>query len=167
MVFLLVEETKQRDLEDLDQIYRVSKRKFARYQATVHLPWLLRRAFGMNAGEKPDFYEDATKDVTAPEDPEADGLGGGSGDEGDAPPGPGVFVRGGGRRGAGGAGRGGGGVQLQDLVPPRPINGAGTGGGSLGPMSPPGSPYPPRDSGPGSPTSVPEIVRPGPRTRYE
>ena len=88
MVYLLVEETKQRDLEDLDQIYAISKRKFAKFQATVHLPWFLRRVFLCSTEPKPDFYDDKTKNVTAP-DEEARGDGsapgspipmGGSGD---------------------------------------------------------------------------------------
>ena len=140
MVFLLVEETKQRDLEDLDQIYRVSKRKFARYQATVHLPWLLKRAFCLGAGDKPDFYEDATKDVTAPDERERQGS--------DT--------------------WGGGSMRLQDMSmsSPRP-NGHGSPPplAPPGPLSSPGLPPAP-PSGPTSPTSA-EIVRPGPTSRYE
>jgi len=67
MVFLLVEETKQLDLEDLDQIYEVSKRKFAMFQATVHLPWILRKVFLCSDEEKPDFYNDTTIEVTPPD----------------------------------------------------------------------------------------------------
>lgn len=68
LVYLLVEETKQRSLEDLEQIYNVGKRKFARYQATVHLPYALRRIFLCSNEERPDFYDDTTKDVTRPEE---------------------------------------------------------------------------------------------------
>ena len=68
LVYLFVEETKQRSLEDLEQIYNVSKRKFARFQATVHLPWFLRRWFLCSDEAKPDFYDDTTKDVTRPEE---------------------------------------------------------------------------------------------------
>lgn len=68
LVYLLVEETKQRSLEDLEQIYNVGKRKFARYQATVHLPYTLRRVFLCSDEARPDFYDDTTKDVTRPEE---------------------------------------------------------------------------------------------------
>ncbi|KEZ39179.1 hypothetical protein SAPIO_CDS9836 [Scedosporium apiospermum] len=67
LVYLLVEETKQRDLEDLDQIYAVSKRKFAKFQATVHLPWFFRRVFTCSTDPKPDFYDDTTNTVIAPD----------------------------------------------------------------------------------------------------
>lgn len=68
LIYFLVEETKQRSLEDLEQIYNVGKRKFARYQATVHLPYILRRWFLCSDEAKPDFYDDATKDVTRPDE---------------------------------------------------------------------------------------------------
>ncbi|EGR48913.1 uncharacterized protein TRIREDRAFT_26160, partial [Trichoderma reesei QM6a] len=42
MVFLLVEETKRRTLEELDHIFAVSKRKFMRFQLFEYLPWLVR-----------------------------------------------------------------------------------------------------------------------------
>ncbi|GAB1315576.1 hypothetical protein MFIFM68171_05786 [Madurella fahalii] len=71
LVFLLVEETKQRNLEDLDQIYEISKRKFAWYQWTVALPWALRKAFLCSNQEKPDFYDDTTKEVTPPDEEKA------------------------------------------------------------------------------------------------
>jgi hypothetical protein len=139
MVFLLVEETKQRDLEDLDQIYRISKRQFMRYQATVNLPWLLKWVFCLNTGEKPDFYEDATKDVTAPDERESQVSGDASG----------------------------GSVPLQDVSMLQSPNGHGPPPiGPPGPLSPPGSPPPPA-SGPTSPTSVPEVMRPGPTSRYD
>ncbi|SPO06054.1 related to myo-inositol transport protein ITR1 [Cephalotrichum gorgonifer] len=67
LVYFLVEETKQRSLEDLEQIYNVSKRKFAKFQATEHLPWFLKRWFLCYKGERPEFYDDTTNNVTAPE----------------------------------------------------------------------------------------------------
>ncbi|MBE3046349.1 MFS transporter [Candidatus Bathyarchaeota archaeon] len=66
LVYLFVEETKQRSLEDLEQIYNVPKRRFVRFQATVHLPWFLKRWFLCSDEKKPDFYEDDTKHVTRP-----------------------------------------------------------------------------------------------------
>lgn len=66
LVFLLVEETKQINLEDLDQIYEISKRKFAWYQWTVSLPWALRKVFLCSNEEKPDFYNDTTKEIAVP-----------------------------------------------------------------------------------------------------
>lgn len=68
IIYFLVEETKQRSLEDLEQIYNVGKRKFARYQATVHLPYIFRRIFLRSDEARPDFYDDTTKDVTRPEE---------------------------------------------------------------------------------------------------
>ena len=68
LVFLLVEETKQRSLEDLEQIYNISKRRFATFQATVQLPWFLKRWLLGAREEKPDFYDDSTKNVTSPDE---------------------------------------------------------------------------------------------------
>ncbi|CAI4210954.1 unnamed protein product [Parascedosporium putredinis] len=68
LVYLLVEETKQRDLEDLEQIYAVPKREFARFQATVHLPWFLRRVFLCSQEPKPDLYDDTTGNVVPPDE---------------------------------------------------------------------------------------------------
>ena len=68
LVYLLVEETKQRDLEDLEQIYAVPKREFARFQATVHLPWFLRRVFLCSPDPKPDLYDDTTGNVVPPDE---------------------------------------------------------------------------------------------------
>ncbi|EHK43777.1 hypothetical protein TRIATDRAFT_86874 [Trichoderma atroviride IMI 206040] len=60
LVFLLVEETKRRTLEELDHIFAVSKRKFMRYQLLDNLPWLIRcRLFG-GKQPKPELYEDMT-----------------------------------------------------------------------------------------------------------
>ncbi|KAM0456804.1 hypothetical protein ACHAPV_007095 [Trichoderma viride] len=60
LVFLLVEETKRRTLEELDHIFAVSKRKFMRYQLFDNLPWLIRcRLFGSKQ-PKPELYEDMT-----------------------------------------------------------------------------------------------------------
>lgn len=39
LVFLLVEETKQRSLEELDYIFEVPKSKFIRFQLLEYLPW--------------------------------------------------------------------------------------------------------------------------------
>lgn len=58
LVFLLVEETKRRTLEELDHIFAVSKKKFIRYQLYENLPWLVRcRLFGSKQ-PKPELYED-------------------------------------------------------------------------------------------------------------
>ncbi|KAL7923269.1 sugar transporter domain-containing protein [Trichoderma austrokoningii] len=58
LVFLLVEETKRRTLEELDHIFAVSKKKFIRYQLYDNLPWLIRcRIFGSKQ-PKPELYED-------------------------------------------------------------------------------------------------------------
>ena len=43
MIFFLVPETKQRTLEELDQIFSVPTRVFARYQLTQALPYFFKR----------------------------------------------------------------------------------------------------------------------------
>ncbi|KAK0724649.1 hypothetical protein B0H67DRAFT_641161 [Lasiosphaeris hirsuta] len=43
MIFFLVPETKQRTLEELDWVFAVPMRKFARYQLTTALPWWFKR----------------------------------------------------------------------------------------------------------------------------
>jgi len=58
LVYLLVEETKLRNLEDLGQINDVPKRNFAKFQATVHFPWFLRRWLLCSIEVPPDFYYD-------------------------------------------------------------------------------------------------------------
>ncbi len=59
LVFLLVEETKRRSLEELDLIFAVRKRKFMRYQVFQYLPWFWRRYFQRKKGEeKPSLYID-------------------------------------------------------------------------------------------------------------
>ncbi|XXG95821.1 hypothetical protein Hte_002092 [Hypoxylon texense] len=59
LVFLLVEETKRRSLEDLDLIFAVRKRDFVRHQVTRYLPWFVRRHVLRRRGEeKPSLYVD-------------------------------------------------------------------------------------------------------------
>ncbi|GFP55021.1 polyol transporter 5 [Trichoderma asperellum] len=58
LVFLLVEETKRRTLEELDHIFAVSKRKFMRYQLCDNLPWLIRHRIFGSKQPKPELYED-------------------------------------------------------------------------------------------------------------
>ncbi|KAG5920758.1 hypothetical protein E4U42_006080 [Claviceps africana] len=58
MVFLFVEETKQRSLEELDHIFAVSKRRFIRFQATAYLPWAIRKCICGNAAPGPELYRD-------------------------------------------------------------------------------------------------------------
>ena len=43
MIFLLVPETKQRTLEELDYVFAVPLRKFIAYQVREVLPWWVRR----------------------------------------------------------------------------------------------------------------------------
>ncbi|KAF7534006.1 hypothetical protein G7054_g6615 [Neopestalotiopsis clavispora] len=45
LVFLLVEETKQRSLEDLDFVFDISKRLFIKHQVSEYLPWLFKQYF--------------------------------------------------------------------------------------------------------------------------
>lgn len=58
LVFLLVEETKRRTLEELDHIFAVSKKKFMRFQLFDHLPWLIRRRLFGSKQPEPELYED-------------------------------------------------------------------------------------------------------------
>lgn len=58
MVFLLVEETKRRTLEELDHIFAVSKRKFMRFQLCEYLPWLIQYRFFRSRRPRPELYED-------------------------------------------------------------------------------------------------------------
>lgn len=58
MVFLLVEETKRRTLEELDHIFAVSKRKFMRFQVFEYLPWLIQRYLFGGQKPRPELYED-------------------------------------------------------------------------------------------------------------
>ncbi|TWU70534.1 hypothetical protein ED733_000430 [Metarhizium rileyi] len=43
MIFCFVRETKQLTLEELDQVFSVPTRKFIHYEATVWLPWFIKR----------------------------------------------------------------------------------------------------------------------------
>lgn len=43
MIFFLVPETKQRTLEELDYVFAVPFRKFAKYQTGTWLPWFIQR----------------------------------------------------------------------------------------------------------------------------
>ncbi|OTB10048.1 hypothetical protein K445DRAFT_27974 [Daldinia sp. EC12] len=58
LVFLFVEETKRRSLEDLDLVFAVRKRDFVRHQVTKYLPWFFRRYFLGRAEDKPSLYVD-------------------------------------------------------------------------------------------------------------
>ncbi|KAK1986497.1 hypothetical protein LZ30DRAFT_280621 [Colletotrichum cereale] len=58
MVFLLLEETKRRSLEDLDLVFAVSKRKFIGHQVSKYLPWFFRRYFLRSKTAKPSLYID-------------------------------------------------------------------------------------------------------------
>lgn len=58
MVFLFVEETKRRSLEELDHIFAVSKREFMRFQVTKYLPWLVKRYVFSGHEAAPELYHD-------------------------------------------------------------------------------------------------------------
>ncbi|PNY23417.1 polyol transporter [Tolypocladium capitatum] len=58
MVFLFVEETKRRSLEELDHIFAVSKREFMRFQVTKYLPWLIKRYLLRGHEAAPELYQD-------------------------------------------------------------------------------------------------------------
>ncbi|KAI1458215.1 hypothetical protein F4805DRAFT_151026 [Annulohypoxylon moriforme] len=56
LVFLFVEETKRRSLEDLDLIFAVRKRDFVNHQVTKYLPWFFRRYVMGREDPKPLLY---------------------------------------------------------------------------------------------------------------
>ncbi|KXH67587.1 hypothetical protein CSAL01_03626 [Colletotrichum salicis] len=58
MVFLLLEETKRRSLEDLDLVFAVSKRQFVKHQVVEYLPWFYRRYVLRRREYKPSLYLD-------------------------------------------------------------------------------------------------------------
>ncbi|KAI0139603.1 general substrate transporter [Hypoxylon sp. NC0597] len=60
MIFFLVPETKQRTLEELDYVFAVPNRKFAKYQVTKALPWWFKRwvFFQRNAVLEPLYHKD-------------------------------------------------------------------------------------------------------------
>ncbi|KAI0453774.1 sugar transporter-domain-containing protein [Xylaria acuta] len=58
LVFLLVEETKLRSLEDLDGIFDVKKSRFTRYQVVEYLPWFFRRYVLGRQVPRPELYLD-------------------------------------------------------------------------------------------------------------
>lgn len=58
-MFLLVEETKRRSLEELDAIFAVKKARFVRYQVLEYLPWFFRRyVLGRRDVPEPELYLD-------------------------------------------------------------------------------------------------------------
>ncbi|OLN96088.1 putative polyol transporter 2-like protein 2 [Colletotrichum chlorophyti] len=58
LIFLLLEETKRRSLEDLDLVFAVSKRKFVKHQVFSYLPWFVRRHMLRKRVDKPSLYID-------------------------------------------------------------------------------------------------------------
>jgi MFS family permease len=52
MIFLFMPETKQRTLEELDQVFAVPGRTFIRYQTTKALPWWVQRWVLFNKSAK-------------------------------------------------------------------------------------------------------------------
>ncbi|KAK4192384.1 hypothetical protein QBC35DRAFT_248363 [Podospora australis] len=67
MIFFWVPETKQRTLEELDYVFAVPTKKFAKYQLTKALPWWFRRyvLWQKNAELKPLYQFDREKKATA------------------------------------------------------------------------------------------------------
>jgi MFS family permease len=68
MIFFLVPETKQRTLEELDQIFSVPVPVFARYQLTKTLPYFIQRwiFFRKSATLEPLYQaDDSMEDVTS------------------------------------------------------------------------------------------------------
>lgn len=58
LIFLLVEETKRRSLEDLDLIFAVSKKRFIQFQMSDMLPWFFKKWFLGRKEPEPEFYRD-------------------------------------------------------------------------------------------------------------
>lgn len=62
LIFLFVPETKQKSLEELDDVFAISNRRHAKYQMTEVLPWWTKRwVFQKKIGPCPELYhhEDA------------------------------------------------------------------------------------------------------------
>jgi sugar porter (SP) family MFS transporter len=65
-IFMLMKETKQKTLEELDQVFSVSDRKHARYQLFEVLPWWTNRyILRKNNGPCPALYKDEIADQAA------------------------------------------------------------------------------------------------------
>ncbi|KAL2144384.1 hypothetical protein VTI28DRAFT_9208 [Corynascus sepedonium] len=64
MIFFVVPETKQRTLEELDYVFAVPTRKFAKYQVTEALPWFIKRwvLFQRNAKLRPLYKFEQKKE---------------------------------------------------------------------------------------------------------
>lgn len=58
LVFLLVEETKRRSLEDLDLVFAVSKRKFISFNVQEYAPWWIGRYIFGQRRPQPELYHD-------------------------------------------------------------------------------------------------------------
>lgn len=59
MIFTCVPETKQKSLEELDYIFAVPNRVFAKYQVSTVLPWWFKRYILRQGNAKcPDLYHD-------------------------------------------------------------------------------------------------------------
>ncbi|KAI1427870.1 sugar transporter-domain-containing protein [Xylaria sp. FL1777] len=58
LVFLFVEETKRRSLEDLNAIFAVRKSRFTRYQIMQYLPWFFQRYILGRDVPRPELYLD-------------------------------------------------------------------------------------------------------------
>ncbi|RWA07726.1 hypothetical protein EKO27_g7379 [Xylaria grammica] len=58
LVFLLVEETKRRSLEDLNAIFAVRKTRFTRYQVMEYLPWFFQHYILGRDVPRPELYLD-------------------------------------------------------------------------------------------------------------
>ncbi|KAL2194088.1 hypothetical protein P885DRAFT_71652 [Corynascus similis CBS 632.67] len=69
MIFFVVPETKQRTLEELDYVFAVPTRKFAKYQVTEALPWFIKRwvFFQRNAKLRPLYNFEQKKKEEASE----------------------------------------------------------------------------------------------------
>lgn len=58
LIFLFVPETKQKSLEELDQVFAVSTRRHASYQLFEVLPWWIKKwVLFQNPGPCPELYE--------------------------------------------------------------------------------------------------------------
>ncbi len=59
MIFLVVPETKQKSLEELDYVFAVPNRHFAKYQLRTVLPWWIKRwIFWQRTATCPELYHD-------------------------------------------------------------------------------------------------------------
>lgn len=69
LIFLFVPETKQKSLEELDQVFSVSTRRHAQYQLREVLPWWIKKQIlFQKVGPCPELYHVANETIPKEKD---------------------------------------------------------------------------------------------------